>query len=105
TRANWGCPAVISAAEDFAPDSGSINSRTPVSCRPIHRRSQSAEHMAQKEFGIAADHVLRQAATLDQKEPVPAAGCRLLVDRLETIKRRHDVKRRTVRDLVRMVAQ
>ena len=28
---------------------------------------QCAEHMAQEEFGITADHVLRQAPALDQK--------------------------------------
>src|SRR6516165_5641638 len=66
---------------------------------------QGAEQMAQEEFGVAADHVLRQAAALDQKEPVPAAGCRLLVDRLETVERRHDVERRAALDFVGMVAQ
>jgi hypothetical protein len=66
---------------------------------------QGAEHMAQEEFGVAADHVLRQPAALDQKEPVPTAGRRLLVDRLETVERRHDVKLRAARDLVGMVAQ
>ena len=66
---------------------------------------QGPEHMAQEEFGVAADHVFRQAAALDQKEPVPASGRRLLVDCLETVKRRHDVKRRAARDVVGMVAQ
>ena len=66
---------------------------------------QGPEHMAQEEFGIAADHVLRQAATLDQKEPVPTAGCRLLVDRLETVERRHDVEQCHTLDAFRMVAR
>jgi len=49
--------------------------------------------------------VLRQTAALDQKEPVPAAGRRLLVDRLKAVERRHDVERRPARDLVGMVAE
>ena len=44
-------------------------------------------------------------ARLDQEEPVPAPGRRLLVDRLEAVERRHDVERRRALDLVGMVAQ
>src|SRR5215472_737663 len=66
---------------------------------------QCAEHMAKEEFGVTADHVLRQAAALDQKEPVPAAARRLLVDRLKAVESRDDVERRPARNFVGMVAE
>jgi hypothetical protein len=54
--------------------------------------------VAQKEFRLGADQPLRQAARLDQKEPVIARGCGLLVDRLEAVERRHDVEQRQALD-------
>jgi hypothetical protein len=49
--------------------------------------------------------VLRQAAALDQKEPVPAAGRRLLVDRLKAVERRDDVQRCPARNFLGMIAE
>src|SRR5215475_5706882 len=66
---------------------------------------QCAEHMAKEEFGVTADHVLRQAAALDQKEPVPAAGRRLLVDRLKAVESRDDVERRAARNFLGVIAE
>jgi len=42
---------------------------------------------------------------LDQKEPVPAAGRRLLVDRLKAVERRDDVERRPSRNFLGMIAE
>ena len=60
--------------------------------------------MAQKEFGLGADQPLGQPARLDQKEPVKARGRRLLVDRLETVERRHNVEQCQTLDALGMVA-
>ena len=57
-----------------------------------------AEQVAQKEFGLRADQPFRKSSRLDQKEPMPSRGRRLLGGR-------HDVEQCHTLDALRMVAR
>jgi hypothetical protein len=60
--------------------------------QPHRIAQQRAQLVAQKELSLRADQPFRESTRLDQKEPVPASGRRLLVDRLEAVEGRHDVE-------------
>jgi hypothetical protein len=61
--------------------------------------------VAQEELGLGADQPFGQPARLDQKEPVIARGRGLLIDRLETVERRHDVEQCQALDALGMIAR
>ena len=55
---------------------------------------QCAELVAEKELALGADQPLRESARLNQKKPMPARCSGLLIDRLETVERWHNVEQR-----------
>jgi hypothetical protein len=64
-----------------------------------------AQTVAQKELGLSADQPLRQAARLDQEEPVIARRRGLLVDRLKAVEGRNDVEQCQSLDALGVIAR